>query len=235
MRDQNVGFIMLLKWPLLTWNTQVLWLLQPPWHKLSIRLFHSNSLASLCHLCFYECWESWLWTSQRDHSALLCLFLLTITSSLEMRWSDSQSFENTICMLYRSNMTHPVSIQCYNHTGKMWNGACIWWNVALVMPCLHESNYIIYIMWKYSYAHSAVQSISANCVGQSGNLRWCHPLVCEGPYLSLWLWLIWCCHLILCSCVCGARRNSIWIKGQSWKRNIDITYALNLCSQPWAN
>lgn len=53
--DQDAGFIMLSTWPPWTWNTQVLWLLQPPQHELSIRPFESNSPAWLCHLYFHNC------------------------------------------------------------------------------------------------------------------------------------------------------------------------------------
>lgn len=52
--------------PLWTWNTQVLWLLQPPWHELSIRLFQSNSPAGLCHLYFHNCLESWFWRERQS-------------------------------------------------------------------------------------------------------------------------------------------------------------------------
>lgn len=70
MVDQDVGFIMLSTWPLSTWNTQVLWLLQPPWHELSIRPFESNSLARLCHLYFHNCLDSWFWGALSDRSVL---------------------------------------------------------------------------------------------------------------------------------------------------------------------
>lgn len=55
MLHQDVGFIMLSTCPFLffpTWNTQALWLPPPPWHKLSIRPFESNSPAS--HLYFHN-------------------------------------------------------------------------------------------------------------------------------------------------------------------------------------
>lgn len=66
----DFGFIMLSTWPLSTWNTQVLWLLQPPWHELSIRVFESNSLARLCHLYFHNCLEFWFWGALRVWSVL---------------------------------------------------------------------------------------------------------------------------------------------------------------------
>lgn len=74
----SLGFIMLSTCPLWTWNTQVLWLLQPSWHELSIRLFQSNSPAGLCHLYFHNCLESWFWRERQS-------VLPRLTSSLVSR------------------------------------------------------------------------------------------------------------------------------------------------------
>lgn len=70
MVDRDAGFIVLSTWPLSTWNTQVLWLLQPPWHELSIRSFESNSPTGLCHLYFHNCLESWFSGALSDRSVL---------------------------------------------------------------------------------------------------------------------------------------------------------------------
>lgn len=123
MVDQDAGFIMLLTWPLSTWNTQVLWLLQPPWHELSIRLFESNSLPRLCHLYFHNCLESWFWGALSDPSVLPPLTSRLVSRDREISCSYCTLCSTALFYYYCylcSLIYHLVKYCIHNYLFNFW-------------------------------------------------------------------------------------------------------------------
>lgn len=123
--DQDVGFIMLSTWPLSTWNTQVLWLLQLPWHELSIRPFESNSPGQALSSIFPQLFGALILRSTRR---LISFTSPDLPSSRLQRWRDTLPLSNSGCTL--------TYLYCTTSFAVKWQNQIKW----VVFSCLNESS-----------------------------------------------------------------------------------------------